>query len=173
MKRRYRTAGLAAAAFLLTAGVCAGPATAYFTTSVSAEGGHGLQLGFTTTMPDEDFANWTKDLKVRNTGDEDCYIRVTAFAGAQYPLKWTAGSDGKWTEGTDGYWYYREILNPGETAEGISVRIEGEKEEAFQVIVVQECAPVPFGKDGEVLGWESADWSGKADVVKGESGEDV
>ena len=157
--------GLTAAAFLLTAGVCVRPALAYFTTHVSASGGHELQLDFTTTVPKDEVRQWVKYLAVENTGTEACYVRVKAFAGEDIGLTWTA--DGNWAEGPDGYWYYRELVVPGSTAEGISVKVDkGIREEDFNVIVVQECAPASYGEDGEPLGWEQADWTGKADVVK-------
>lgn len=174
MKRKNQKIGLAAAAFFLAAGVCVSPAMAYFTTSVSASGGHELQLNFTTTVPEEKVSEWKKQLTVKNTGIEDCYVRVTAFAGEGIELTWTA--DGNWADGKDGYWYYKSPLAPeseGAEASGISVEIEkGNREDAFNVIVVQECAPVLYGADGTLLGWEDVDWSGKADVVRTESGED-
>lgn len=165
MRREKKILGLTAAAFLLAAGACAEPALAYFTTHVSASGGHELRLNFTTTVPKEKVENWEKILSVENTGTQDCWVRVRAFAGEGIGLTWTA--DGNWTDGGDGYWYCRTPLAPGGTAEGISVKIEkGEREDAFNVIVVQECAPVSYGADGAPAGWEQADWSGKADVVK-------
>lgn len=166
MRREKKILGLTAAAFLLAAGACAEPALAYFTTHVSASGGHELQLNFTTTVPEEEMRPWEKVLSVKNTGTEDCYVRVSAFAGEDIGLNWAA--DGNWSDGGDGYWYYKSPLAPGDAAEGISVKIDkGDREDAFNVIVVQECALVSYGEDGAPLGWDQADWSGKADAVKG------
>lgn len=172
MKREQKKIlSLTAAAFLLVSGACVKPALAYFTTYVSAEGGHELQLDFTTTIPTERVENWEKNLKIENTGSGDCYVRVKAFAGEGISLAWTA--DEKWSEGPEGYWYLREPLAPGSAAEGISVKIDkGAAEDDFNVIIVQECTPVSYGEDGSPSGWEQADWTGKADVVKDGARED-
>ena len=96
---------LAAAALTLTAGISAGTAMAYFTTYTEASGGVTLNMGFSETIPKEDFSNWTKHVSVENTGDYDCYIRVKALAGSKYQdgLQYS-DSDGKWTPGEDGYY---------------------------------------------------------------------
>ena len=75
---------LAAAALTLTAGISAGTAMAYFTTYTEAFGGVTLNMGFSETIPKEDFSNWTKHVSVENTGDYDCYVRVKALAGSKY-----------------------------------------------------------------------------------------
>ena len=100
---------LAAAALTLTAGISAGTAMAYFTTYTEASGGVTLNMGFSETIPKEDFSNWTKHVSVENTGDYDCYIRVKALAGSKYQdgLQYS-DSDGKWTPGEDGYYYYSD-----------------------------------------------------------------
>ena len=89
MKRKWnqRTMALAAAALVLTAGVMTNRTLAYFTTYVTASGGHELELGFTTTIPEEEVANWTKDITITNTGGNPCYVRVKAFAGVQFGLE--------------------------------------------------------------------------------------
>lgn len=116
-KRNKRMIGLAAAALILTAGVSAGRAMAYFTTYVTASGGHELHLGFTTTIPEEKVADWKKDIRITNTGADPCYVRVKAFAGDQYGLKYDMdSSDSRWSllgAGADGYYYWHEILQPG------------------------------------------------------------
>ena len=82
---------------------------AYFTTYTEASGGVTLNMGFSETIPKEDFSNWTKHVSVENTGDYDCYVRVKALAGSKYQdgLQYS-DSDGKWTPGEDGYYYYSE-----------------------------------------------------------------
>ena len=75
-----KTACLGAAALILTVGVSTGRALAYFTTYASASGGATLDLGSTTTVPDETFdeTTWTKHVTIRNTGAYDCYVRSRA-----------------------------------------------------------------------------------------------
>ena len=75
---------LAAAALTLTAGISAGTAMAYFTTYTEASGGVTLNMGFSETIPKEDFSNWTKHVSVENTGDYDCYVRVIGMYGRTY-----------------------------------------------------------------------------------------
>ena len=95
-----KTAILASAAFLLAAGVSVGTAAAYFTTYATASGGVQINLGFTTTVPEETVSNWTKHVKVTNTGDHECYVRVKAFAGEAYQKGLSySDEDGKWTPG--------------------------------------------------------------------------
>lgn len=175
-KRNQRTAALAAAALVLTAGVTANRALAYFTTYVTASGGHELELGFTTTIPNEEVSNWTKDITITNTGENPCYVRVKAFAGVQYGLEYDlTASDSRWSaRGTDGYYYWHEILEPGETTGSLLVKIDRkDAKEEFNVIIVQECTPVPYDDNGVPAAWDQVDWTRTADVVKTETTETV
>ena len=131
---------LAAAALTLTAGISAGTAMAYFTTYTEASGGVTLNMGFSETIPKEDFSNWTKHVSVENTGDYDCYVRVKALAGSKYQdgLQYS-DSDGKWTPGEDGYYYYSDPIAPGESTSVLDIRIDSKESDAsFNVVVVQE-----------------------------------
>lgn len=136
---------LAAAALTLTAGISAGTAMAYFTTYTEASGGVTLNMGFSETIPKEDFSNWTKHVSVENTGDYDCYIRVKALAGSKYQdgLQYS-DSDGKWTPGEDGYYYYSDPIAPGESTSVLDIRIDSKESDAsFNVVVVQESTKSP------------------------------
>lgn len=152
---------LTAAALVLTAGVSTGRALAYFTTYASASGGGTLSLGFTTTIPDEEFdpENWTKHVMVENTGEYDCYVRARAYAGDSCTLEYPV-SEG-WSRGDDGYWYYGQILPAGGKTSELLVKIERPKEstEEFNVIVIQEHTPVCYMEDGTPY----ADWNLKAE----------
>ena len=172
--RNKKMLGLAAAALVLTAGAATGKAMAYFTTYVTAQGGHELELGFTTTIPNEVVKDWTKDITLTNTGEKDCYVRVKTFAGTKYKLDYVDGSGGSWSAGPEGYYYWHGILAPGETTGSLLVKIDKlEATESFNVIVVQECTPVPYDEEGNALSWDQVDWSRIADVVKNESQETV
>ena len=140
---------LAAAALTLTAGISAGTAMAYFTTYTEASGGVTLNMGFSETIPKEDFSNWTKHVSVENTGDYDCYVRVKALAGSKYQdgLQYS-DSDGKWTPGEDGYYYYSDPIAPGESTSVLDIRIDSKESDAsFNVVVVQESTKVLYNEN--------------------------
>ena len=153
---------LAAAALTLTAGISAGTAMAYFTTYTEASGGVTLNMGFSETIPKEDFSDWTKHVSVENTGDYDCYVRVKALAGSKYQdgLQYS-DSDGKWTPGEDGYYYYSDPIAPGESTSVLDIRIDSTKSDAsFNVVVVQESTKVLYNENNEPY----ADWTQIADT---------
>ena len=153
---------LAAAALTLTAGISAGTAMAYFTTYTEASGGVTLNMGFSETIPKEDFSNWTKHVSVENTGDYDCYVRVKALAGSKYQdgLQYS-DSDGKWTPGEDGYYYYSDPIAPGESTSVLDIWIDSKKLDAsFNVVVVQESTKVLYNENNEPY----ADWTKIADT---------
>ena len=79
-----------------------------------------------TCEVEESFSNGVKsDVKVRNTGDVNAYIRATVVAtfvsddnkvysnppveGVHYSVSW---SNDKWKKGTDGFWYYTNAVAP-------------------------------------------------------------
>ena len=176
MKSKWneRVLGVAAAALVLVAGATAGKALAYFTTYVTAQGGQELSLGFTTTIPNEKVENWQKSITIENTGDKDCYVRVKAFAGDKYGLTYADGSGGKWSLGAEGYYYWQDILAPGAVTGTLIVKIDKlDARESFNVIVVQECIPVPYDENGNPVPWDQVDWNEPADVVKNETQETV
>lgn len=176
MKNKWnrRAAALAAAALILTVGAAAGRAIAYFTTYVVAQGGKELELGFTTTEPIEKIVNGAKEITIKNTGENDCYVRVKAFAGNQYTLTFVESeSDSRWRAGADGYYYWTEVLPAGENGITGVLKIKIDcgdtKADSFNVIVVQECTPVPYDQDGNIVSWDKVDWNREADVVKTET----
>ena len=135
---------------------------AYFTTYTEASGGVTLNMGFSETIPKEDFSNWTKHVSVENTGDYDCYVRVKALAGSKYQdgLQYS-DSDGKWTPGEDGYYYYSDPIAPGESTSVLDIRIDSKEADArFTVVVVQESTKVLYNENNEPY----ADWTQIADT---------
>lgn len=152
--RKYRTQiffCLSAAAFMLAAGVSANRSLAYFTTYTSAYGEAVLHLGFTTTEIEEEIEGWIKRVRISNTGEQECYVRVQAFAGKAYQdsLVYMDGS-GKWSLGEGGYYYYNDILAPGAVTEELLIQIDHkQREQDFNVIVVQEHTPVLYREDGQ------------------------
>lgn len=171
--KRYsdkKTVVLAAAAFVLIMNLGIGKAMAYFTTYASAKGDARISLGFTVTTPEETVSDWTKHIRIKNTGDFDCYVRVKLFAGAEYQEQLTyTDTSGKWSPGADGYYYYSDIVPAGGSTEELLAGIKNIKDSMestdsqrdFNVIVVQECTMVVYDKEGR----PSADWSKISDSV--------
>lgn len=171
LKRRL---GLMAVAIGLIAAATVAPAMSYFTTYATAKGGYTLNLGESTSMK-ETFAEWTKHITIANTGETECYVRVKAFSGSQYPLYFSSESS-LWSLHKDGYWYYNAILPAGTVmpeSEALAIEIHRMDEASvqdFNVIVIEEAAPVLYDENGV----PSADWdkplineTNSYDVAKG------
>ena len=109
---------MAAAALALTGTLAVGSAMAYFTTYTTAGGGVTMNMGFTETIPNETVDKDGKHVTITNTGDYDCFVRVTAFA----PMKLTYTTpNGGWKAKDDGYWYYEGVLPAGETTPELNI----------------------------------------------------
>lgn len=173
-RKNSRTVILAAAALILLSGSAAGRVLAYFTTYTTAAGGKTLDLNFTTTIPHEDVQEGYKNITIENQGNYDCYVRVKVFAGSQCILeKDSNNSSGDWTDKQpDGYYYWKNILHAtgteGSQTGSLRINIDAKNitSDSFNVIVVQECIPVPYDKDGNVIPYNKVDWSNAADVIK-------
>lgn len=173
MKRTKKTVCMAAIALALVAGAGAGSARAYFTTFATAKGGHQIAIDARAQIT-EQFSDWTKHIRLGNTGTAECYVRVKVFAGSAYGLEYT-GSQG-WRDGGDGYWYYDEILPAGGTTGVLDVKITlpvvtvedpaletpPPYTEDFNVVVIQECTAVLYEEDGTPY----ADWDAVLDSGK-------
>ena len=146
-------------------GMGAEPSTAYFTTHASAKGGYELQAG-TETEIEEEITELTKHIRIVNTGEGDCLVRVKVLAGNLTPVTYLDNS-GKWSLGGDGYWYYQDVLPPGETTGELAATIEVPEGmegmmDSFDVVVIQECVPVFYREDGTPYGdWERKMADGK------------
>ncbi|SCH66198.1 alternate signal-mediated exported protein%2C CPF_0494 family [uncultured Clostridium sp.] len=80
----------------------------------------------------ENFTNNKKDnVRVKNTGTTDAYIRATyvvnwvdaqgnivASEPAGYKYTLTANLNNSWTKGSDGYFYYTSPIAPGDSTQG-------------------------------------------------------
>ena len=158
-------------ALWLVHGMGAEPSAAYFTTHASAKGGYELQAG-TETEIHEEIDGLDKHIRIENTGEADCFVRVKVFAGSVAEISYTL-EGGSWQMGEGEYWYYGKILAPGEFSEELAASIkipEGmeDKMENFDVVVVQECVPVFYRGDGTPY----ADWNRKIESGK-ETGEEA
>lgn len=164
-----RTIALTLAAFTLTAGLQIGSASAYFTAYTEAKGSAPISLGAPGSEIMETFKDWIKTVTVKNTGADPCYVRIRAVTGDLYQDGLVYGPGTGWTKGSDGYYYYGEMLQPEAETTEITVTIPTPAAEAedFNVIVIQEYAPVVYDEKGN----PKADWSLKAAAVS--SGEDL
>ena len=146
-------------------GVGAEPSTAYFTTYASAKGGYELQAG-TETEIEEEIEELTKHIRIVNTGEGDCFVRVKVLAGNLTPVS-CLDSSGQWSLGGDGYWYYQDVLLTGETTGELAATIEvpegmGGMMDSFDVVVIQECTAALYREDGTPYGdWERKMADGK------------
>ena len=136
--------GLAAAGVLLAGTASVGKTYAYFTTYVQTAGTVAFQMGVTRTEIDEKVKDGKKIVSVKNTGDYDCYVRVTAFAGSDYTLTFADGGDGLWTDGEDGYWYYTGTISPQEATKTLTITIP---QELFQNITDEKDLNVIVGPE--------------------------
>lgn len=183
---RIGKTALVAAAVTLTASLSVGSALAYFTTYCTAEGAYQMSMGFPETDIDEDVIDGSKHVKIVNTGQYDCFVRVKAFAPDYVSLEYTGGAseNGEWIrfsdEGSweDDYWYFNSILESGmETPELlVSYKLpevpDSENEadtrpEEINIVVVHECTPVLYDEEGNPY----ADWDNV--VILDESTETV
>lgn len=165
-KRRTLAAPLVAAAtaLVLLAAAMVGPAYAYFTTYVAAEGGFQLKFGTTTTIT-ETFDNWTKHVTINNVGDNPCFVRVAVFGPEGYSLE-VVGEG--WSDGGDGYWYYDAVLEAGASTPVLDVKISAPVEidgTTFSVVVVHESTIVS-NADGTAGDWSVVDSTASETLVK-------
>lgn len=137
-------------------------ALAYFTTYVSAGGSYVVNLGSQTEIH-EDLSDMTKHISITNTSQiNDCFVRVKVFYGGDLNVSYQDKSESGdlWTYSEkDGYWYYGPILAAGQSTEILDVKIKDLPEDfdrdSFNVVVIQECTPVVYDKDGN----PTADWN--------------
>lgn len=158
---KTKTFWFAAAAIALIGGASVHSAMAYFTTYVTAKGGHPVTLG-TQTSIEEEVEDMTKHIVISNTGESECYVRVKVFSGSQYTIQFSGAVDEEgnpyWSlNQEDGYWYYKDILAVGEETEELLAKIEFPEEwkESFDIVVIQECTPVLYDESGTPY----ADWN--------------
>lgn len=153
---------LAGVALVLAGSLTVGRAAAYFTTYATAVGGVEVDLGLTRTVPDEEVYDWRKHVKIDNTGEYPCYVRAKVFAGEKFQAGLVISGEG-WTPGEDGYYYYKDMIPAGgSTGDELLVEIDHmDSKEDFNVVVVQECAPVLYDENGDPY----ADWDTILDTV--------
>lgn len=179
---RLKTLLPAALAFALVLGSAAAPSASYFTTYVTASGSKALVLRDTRIDIDETPSANTKDVRIDNTGETECYVRAQVFCAhmeQEGTLTFSEPGDGagSWTRGADGYWYYSLPLPVGGSSATLHIDIDmskfnnaaGVKDQAVDVIVVAECAPVLYDESGapQANGPEYRGWALETTVKEG------
>ena len=156
---------LAMAAFVLTAAVSVKNAMAYFTTYVVASGEESLNLGFAKTELEETINGTDKAVTVANTVDASCYVRVRILTISDEKitdLVKVSEPDfaDNWKEISEGYYEYKSVLGSKSETSVLNVMVTPTSEtEDFDVIVIQETAPVLYDENGNTYaGWNSSDY---------------
>jgi len=157
MKKINIFLGLLVLVLVLNTGI--GSAWAFFTTYAEARGGYPIHMENKTKIREEVSA-WVKHLVITvQEGSEPVFVRAKAITGSSYPLEYEDAS-GKWTPGEDGFYYYSDMLNVGDSAAELQVKIKDVPKtatlgEEFNVVVVYESTPALFHQDGQPY----ADWN--------------
>lgn len=135
---------------------------AYFTAYAVASGSFSV-LAEMDTQLQEEFEGQVKTVRVENTGQTDCYVRVRAFSGSGIELVYEG--DG-WVKGAGDYWYYGEPLAAGKLTKPLAITIKKAEDtalpEEFEVAVVEEYTPVLY-RDGIPYGEWGTGGSGAAE----------
>ena len=113
-------------------------------------------VGNVTTEIDEPFepitnTEFKKEPSVKNTGENDCYVRARVVASPEDALELT-GFSNNWTynEG-EGYYYYNSVLPSGGQTDAIfkKVEVKDTSIDGFEVTVYQEAVQTKvYAQDG-------------------------
>lgn len=160
-------AALPALAAALVLGAAAGSSSSYFTTYVTAQGGHTLQLHDVYIIPHEHVDANVKDITVENVGETECWVRARAIAPEGLELRGVeiaySGEGWRFNE-TDGWWYYAEPIQPGASTPTLKASITLPQKDdlnpipegaELNVVVVTECTKVLYDDNGAPY----ADWA--------------
>lgn len=125
MKTKFNKKAVTIVAICLCLLVCGTIGTWAYLTSITDPLQNTFVPAKVTCTVEESFEDGVKsDVKVRNTGDVDAYVRVAVVAtfisdnnvyavspieGVDYSVEW---SNNKWKKGTDGFWYYSDPVSP-------------------------------------------------------------
>lgn len=167
MKMNKKVISLAACALALTVGLYVKPAMAYFTASVSANGKVPVEIDTHANIT-ESGEGQTKVISVTNTEQTPCYVRVAVIMPESISATYVGEG---WSLNDDGYYYYKNILQPGESANELTLSIDTTNALAdakltyadFNVIVIPESAMVLYNEDGRA----EEGWNQKAKYVEG------
>ena len=147
---------LAALAVILVLSATVGPALAYFTTHVTAEG-QDTMIFENKTEIHENVIDGVKYVTITNTGESPVYVRARAYAPSDIEPSYSG--DG-WTIGDGGYYYTHTVLEPGDSTNELVVSVQAfpgdaEAGDSFNLIVIYEAVPATYDEDGNpVENWD-------------------
>ena len=155
-----RVALTVSAALVISLGVAAGTAWAYYTETTKAAGM--IQFKYNPNPPKTE-VNETPDgankvISVTNTGDVDAMVRVKVFDPQIDGVELTFEAAPGWTQAVsdndEGWWYYTEPVAPKASTPALKalVKVDTKKvTHGFDVAVVQQCASARDFKAGQPL----------------------
>lgn len=131
-----------------------------------------FELGNVTTEIEEEFKQtdiatvFEKTPKVKNTGINDCYIRVRVEASPEDALNITGWDEQNWKYNqADGFYYYQNVVAPGEYTTVLFDKVAVKEEaiptiEGFEVNVYQEAVQAQMNaRDHSVTSNMAVIWS--------------
>ena len=157
LNRNHRILICAAfAATLIVCGVSVKPPLAYFTTYATAKGGISVDICPTTDVKEK-----FKTKKI---------VKKKKKTTSQFDIQ---ASGSNWSLSDDGYWYYSQVVPVGGKTEPIvaAITVSEKVKTSFNVVVVQECAPVTYDENGNPCVAPDAKWDATAQYDK-EEGEE-
>ena len=97
-KQKLQGASLLCAglALMMAWGIQGKSSMAYFTTYAGAKGGYELRAGIETEIHEE-IDGLNKHIRIENTSDGECFVRVKVFAGSVTEISYTC-ENGNWQE---------------------------------------------------------------------------
>ena len=177
MRRNKKVLSLAACALVLIPGLSVKPAMAYFTASASAKGKIAIAIEDTHAAITEHGEGQTKVISVENTKQTPCYVRVAVLMPESISAVYSGNG---WSYNQDDhYYYYENFLQPGKSAEDLTLFIDTTSALAdsqcvyadFNVIVIPESAKVLYDSNGNTYAdWNQAIYEEENEEVGGEGG---
>lgn len=143
------------ATLFLLSGINIGISRAYFTAYTKINGVYNVVYVPPVPTPEENLKPNGKEIAIKNTGERECWGRVKIIAPEGFEVKFDSGEN--WRQDGE-YWYYSEIIYPGKLSSLLKVSFTGPNADEYNVIVIEECVPVLYDKNGKAL---PADWAYK------------
>ena len=155
-----RVALTVSAALVISLGVAAGTAWAYYTDTTKAAGK--IQDKYNPNPPKTE-VNETPDgankvISVTNTGDVDAMVRVKVFDPQIDGVELTFEAAPGWTQAVsdndEGWWYYTEPVAPKASTPALKALVTVDTEKVahgFDVAVVQQCTSARAFEAGQPL----------------------
>lgn len=182
-ERRRRPALWAALALALVLTLTAGGTVAYLFTNTDAVTNTFTPAKTSIDIPEDFNGEIKKNVKVKNTGDIDVYVRAmivvtwqndagevhatAPVVGTDYTM--TGSSDTEWVVGADGYYYYTSKVAPNGSTDILLTDckpVEGKTPENYHLVVDVLAQAIQAEPDSVV----NETWSNSKVTVTGNNG---